>query len=41
MKKCNIIVKDEVNIKIEGLDLDTRKTLTNKFKFERTIYNHK
>ena len=34
MKKCNIIVKDEVNIKIEGLDLDTRKTLTNKFKFE-------
>lgn len=34
MKKCNIIVKDEVNIKIEGLDLDTRKTLTNKFKYE-------
>jgi len=34
MKQCNIIVKDEVNIKIDGLDLDTRKTLTNMFKYE-------
>lgn len=34
MRNCKIIVKDEVNIKIEGLELDARKTLTNKFKYE-------
>jgi len=34
MPKCRIIVKDEVNIKIEGLDLDVRKKLANQFKFE-------
>ena len=34
MKKATIIVKDEVNVKIEGLDLDTRRKLTNKFKYE-------
>ena len=27
-------MRDEVNIKIEGLELDARKTLTNKFKYE-------
>ena len=27
-------IKDEVNVKIEGLDLTTRKNLVNKFKFE-------
>jgi len=31
---CNIIIKDEVNVKIENLDLDTRKFLVKKFKFE-------
>jgi superfamily II DNA or RNA helicase len=31
---CKIIIKDEVNIKIEGLDLDTRKHLVKKFKYE-------
>jgi hypothetical protein len=31
---CKIIIKDEVNCKIEGLDLDTRKALTKKFKYE-------
>jgi len=34
MKKATIIVKDEVNVKIEGLDLDTRRKLTGKFKYE-------
>jgi len=34
MRNCKIIVRDEVNIKIEGLELDARKTLTNKFKYE-------
>lgn len=34
MRECKLIIKDEVNVKIEGLDLDTRKRLTNKFKYE-------
>jgi superfamily II DNA or RNA helicase len=34
MKSCKIIIKDEVNIKVEGLELPTRKKLSNKFKFE-------
>jgi len=34
MRECKLIIKDEVNAKIEGLDLDTRKRLTNKFKYE-------
>ena len=33
MKNCKIVVKDEVNIKIEGLDLDVRKKLSNQFKY--------
>ena len=32
MSNCKIIIKDEVNIKIDGLDLDTRKDLVKKFK---------
>jgi superfamily II DNA or RNA helicase len=31
---CKIIIKDEVNCKIEGLDLDTRRRLVTKFKYE-------
>ena len=34
MPSCKIIIKDEVNIKIENLDLDTRKALVRKFKYE-------
>ena len=34
MSKCILHIKDEVNIKIEGLDLHARKKLTNKFKYE-------
>lgn len=33
MAYCKIIIKDEVNVKIENLDLDTRKKLVTKFKF--------
>lgn len=33
MKKATIIIHDEVNIKIEGLDLDMRKALVKKFKY--------
>jgi superfamily II DNA or RNA helicase len=34
MKQCTIIIKDEVNIKIEGLDLDVRRALVNAFKYD-------
>jgi superfamily II DNA or RNA helicase len=30
---CKIIIKDEVNVKIENLDLETRKSLVKKFKY--------
>jgi superfamily II DNA or RNA helicase len=31
---CKVIIQDEVNVKISGLDLDTRKALVKKFKYE-------
>ena len=34
MPHCTIIVKDEVNCKIEGLDLDMRRRLVNRFKYQ-------
>ena len=34
MKQATIIIRDEVNIKIEGLDLDCRKALVTAFKYE-------
>jgi len=34
MATCKIIIQDEVNCKILGLDLDTRKALVKKFKYE-------
>ena len=34
MATCKVIIKDEVNIKVENLDLDTRKALVKKFKYE-------
>ena len=34
MSSCKLIIKDEVNIKFEGLSLEARKKLANKFKFE-------
>lgn len=35
MKKCKIIIKDEVNCKIDGLELPERKALHKKFEFEK------
>ena len=35
MKTAKIIIKDEVNAKIEGLDLDVRKALMKKFEVEK------
>ena len=34
MHTATIIVRDEVNVKIEGLELDVRRTLVNKFKYD-------
>ncbi len=34
MSSCKLIIKDEVNVKLEGLDLALRKQLSNKFKYE-------
>ena len=34
MKRATLIIRDEVNLKIEGLDLDARRTLVNKFKYD-------
>ena len=34
MKTATIIIRDEVNIKIEGLELEARKKLVNKFKYD-------
>jgi superfamily II DNA or RNA helicase len=34
MKHATLIIQDEVNVKIEGLDLDMRRVLVNKFKYD-------
>jgi superfamily II DNA or RNA helicase len=34
MKTCKIIIKDEVNVKIEGLELSERKTFVKMFEYE-------
>ena len=34
MTTATIVIRDEVNIKIEGLDLDARKALVNAFKYD-------
>jgi superfamily II DNA or RNA helicase len=34
MKRCTIHIKDEVNIKLEGLELDARRALVNAFKYD-------
>ena len=34
MKQATIIIRDEVNIKIEGLELDARRALVNAFKYD-------
>ena len=34
MKECKLTIKDEVNVKLEGLDLGDRKTLMKMFEYE-------
>ena len=33
MSKCTIIIKDEVNVKLEGLDPSTRRKCSDKLKY--------
>jgi len=35
MKQCKLIIRDEVNVKIEGLELAERKALMKKFEYEK------
>ncbi len=32
--KCKLIIRDEVNVKLDGLELTDRKNLVNKFKYD-------
>jgi superfamily II DNA or RNA helicase len=34
MRTAQLIIRDEVNVKIEGLELDARRALVNKFKYD-------
>jgi len=34
MRQVRLIIRDEVNVKIEGLELDARRTLANRFKYD-------
>lgn len=40
MSNCKLIIKDEVNIKVEGLDLETRRKIVNKLKFDLPYARH-
>ena len=35
MKQCKLLIKDEVNVKLEGLELGDRKTLMRMFEYEK------
>ena len=35
MKECKLVIRDEVNVKIEGLELGDRKTLMKMFEYEK------
>ena len=40
MKKCKLVIKDEVNVKFENLDLEMRKLLSKKFKYQIPYARH-
>jgi len=40
MASCKLIIEDEVNIKLEGLDVDVRRKLSNALKFEIPYAKH-
>ena len=37
MSLCKLIIKDEVNLKIEGLSLEVRRKLVNAFKYDAYV----
>jgi superfamily II DNA or RNA helicase len=37
---CKLIIKDEVNIKVDGLELETRRKIVNKLKFDLPYARH-
>jgi superfamily II DNA or RNA helicase len=40
LSSCKLVIKDEVNIKFDGLDVATRRKLVNKLKFELPYARH-
>lgn len=40
MSVCKLVIKDEVNIKTEGLSVETRRKIVNKLKFELPYARH-
>lgn len=40
MSNCRLIIKDEVNIKVEGLEVETRRKIVNKLKFDLPYARH-
>ena len=40
MSNCKLIIKDEVNIKLDGLDVATRRKIVNELKFELPYARH-
>ena len=40
MSSCKLVIKDEVNVKFENLDLKWRQRLHNKFKYEIPYARH-
>jgi len=37
---CKLVIKDEVNIKLEGLDVATRRKIANKLKYDLPYARH-
>ena len=40
MSNCKLVIRDEVNIKLEGLAVETRRKIVNKLKFELPYARH-
>jgi len=40
LSTCKLIIKDEVNVKVEGLAIETRRKLANKLKYELPYARH-
>ena len=40
MSSCKLVIKDEVNIKVEGLSVETRRKIVNKLKYDLPYARH-